>query len=144
MLREKKHGLQSIVVCRLAIGRPTCIPISAIGAEGIILQSQSVEKQQTNSLHGNLHTLRKMKTTIQTADSVKDQFLAELRALLAKYDANGRLAQLTAEDHWSGYSECGEDVRMTVSIPSIWDVSGNQLRECVDIDLGKHFDRESK
>ena len=42
-------------------------------------------------------------------DTIKKQFIAELQALLDQYQAD-----LEAKDHWQGYSECGEDVRMTV------------------------------
>lgn len=38
-------------------------------------------------------------------------FRADLDALLRKWGAD-----ISARDHWTGYSECGEDVRMTVSI----------------------------
>ena len=63
---------------------------------------------------------------------VTDEFTAELRALLAKYQA-----ELSAEDHFSGYAECGEDVRMTVFVPAVYDaLTGDTLREWTEIDLG--------
>jgi len=58
-----------------------------------------------------------------TQETVKN-FKAELSALLAKYDA-----VLSAKDHYEGYPECGEDVRITV-----------ELKEpCIDIDLGSYY-----
>jgi hypothetical protein len=54
-----------------------------------------------------------------------------LRALLLQYGAD-----LSAEDHYRGYAECGEDVRMTVDIPAIYDSDGNTMREHCEIDLG--------
>jgi hypothetical protein len=60
---------------------------------------------------------------------MRDNFLVELRALLAKYDA-----EIRAEDHWEGYSECGEDVRMTVEFKDY------QMK---DIDLGSWVDKLS-
>ena len=55
------------------------------------------------------------------------QFRTELKALLKKWGA-----KLTAEDHWQGYAECGEDVRITVDLP--WPLE--------DVDLGSYFDGE--
>ena len=51
---------------------------------------------------------------MQTSQQVEIEFRAELAALLKKWDAT-----LSAEDHYPGWPECGEDVRMTVSIPAI-------------------------
>ena len=62
---------------------------------------------------------------------LEKMFRDDLNALLAKYNA-----ELEAEDHWTGYPECGEDIRMTVTIPSKW-VDGNQVVEYTEIDLGK-------
>lgn len=53
-------------------------------------------------------------------------FLKELKALLAKFDA-----ELSADDHWIGYAECGEDVRMTVEFNDA---------PYEEIDLGKYID----
>jgi hypothetical protein len=39
---------------------------------------------------------------------LRSDFLNELQALLKKYDV-----ELIAKDHWQGYAECGEDVRIT-------------------------------
>lgn len=39
---------------------------------------------------------------------IKDNFIKELHELLKKYDV-----ELIAKDHWQGYAECGEDVRIT-------------------------------
>jgi hypothetical protein len=50
------------------------------------------------------------------------KFMEEFHELLVKYGA-----EITADDHWTGYSECGQDVRMTVEF-------NNYLTE--DIDLG--------
>jgi hypothetical protein len=68
---------------------------------------------------------------MKTACEIEREFTAELKALLAKYGA-----ELEAEDHWMGYAECGEDVRMTVTIESKWDEHGEQQSEFVEIDLG--------
>ena len=59
------------------------------------------------------------------------EFIKEFRALLSKYNVT-----FTAVDHWSGYSECGSDVRMTVEFSSDdWQVE--------DIDLGRWVDSDS-
>jgi len=69
---------------------------------------------------------------IQTEDEVRTKFLAELKALLTKWNA-----ELSAKDHWNGYAECGEDVRMTVDIPGIY-AESEVLRPYVEIDLGSY------
>ena len=68
------------------------------------------------------------------AESISSQFRAELAALLKKYDA-----ELQASDHYPGYPECGEDIRMIVSVPSRYSADGDQTREGCDIDLGESF-----
>lgn len=68
---------------------------------------------------------------MQTKAEVEAAFRAELLALLRKYDA-----ELEAKDHWQGYAECGSDVRMTVTIPAIWDEHHEVQREWTEIDLG--------
>lgn len=80
--------------------------------------------------------LNNMTTTIQTSAEVEQAFRADLAALLAKY-SNGRdRAEIEAEDHFSGYAECGEDVRITVSIPAIYQ-DGEPVRPYTEIDLGR-------
>ena len=71
---------------------------------------------------------------MQTKEQIEQEFRSELQALLDKYGA-----ELEAKDHYQGYAECGEDVRMTVDIPSIWDKDGDQVREYTEIDLGRHL-----
>lgn len=64
-------------------------------------------------------------------ESVEEEFREELGELLKKWGA-----EIEAEDHWTGYAECGSDVRMTVEIPSIYDEHGNMVREWCHVDLG--------
>lgn len=68
---------------------------------------------------------------MQTKEQVEQAFRADLQALLDKYGA-----ELSAKDHWTGYAECGEDVRMTVEVPAIYDADYNCAREYTEIDLG--------
>lgn len=68
---------------------------------------------------------------MKTKEQVTVAFKAELQTLLDKYNA-----ELEAKDHWEGYSETGEDVRMTVDIPAIYGSENNCLREYTEIDLG--------
>lgn len=68
---------------------------------------------------------------MQTADQITQAFKAELQALLDKYGA-----ELSARDTWEGYPECGENVRMQVYVPAIYDADHNCLREYTEIDLG--------
>lgn len=67
-------------------------------------------------------------------EQIEAAFRTELQALLDKYGA-----ELEARDHYSGYAECGEDVRMTVDIPAIWTKAGDLVREGTEIDLGSHI-----
>lgn len=64
-------------------------------------------------------------------EQIKRRFMTELQYLLDKWGA-----ELEAKDHWEGYPECGEDVRMTVTVPAIYDADHNCLREFTEIDLG--------
>jgi hypothetical protein len=56
--------------------------------------------------------------------TIEESFKDELKQLLAKYKAT-----LSASDHYSGWPECGEDVRITVEL------NDNPY----EIDLGKYF-----
>lgn len=69
---------------------------------------------------------------MQTKQQVAQAFKTELQALLDRYGAD-----LEAEDQWQGYAECGEDVRMTVNVPAIYDADHNCVREYTEIDLGR-------
>lgn len=70
---------------------------------------------------------------VMKSEQIKRRFMDELQHLLVKWDA-----ELTAKDHWEGYPECGEDVRMTVTVPAIYDADHNCLREFTEIDLGSY------
>jgi len=72
-----------------------------------------------------------------TNEEIKKAFLSEFHALLRKYNAD-----ITVNDHWQGYAECGRDIRMTVEIPSVYQ-NGECQSQDVEIDLGKFIDKES-
>jgi hypothetical protein len=71
-----------------------------------------------------------MKTSVE----ITQEFKTKLDALLKEYGA-----EMEASDHFSGYAECGEDVRITVSIPSKWDDNHEQIQEYTEIDLGRYL-----
>lgn len=74
-----------------------------------------------------------------TEDEVKAAFMADLSALLTKHGA-----ELEAKDHWTGYAECGSDVRMTATISSIYAMgTGECIRPFVEIDLGSWLTGDS-
>lgn len=75
-----------------------------------------------------------LKPTMKTKAEIEAAFLKDLQDLLDFYDA-----ELEAKDHFEGYPECGEDVRITVSIPAHWTMSGELTREDTEIDLGRHL-----
>ena len=62
-----------------------------------------------------------------------DNFRKELVELCCKYNC-----EILAEDHYPGYAECGEDVRMTVDFNSDYSVDPPVLGE--ELDLGRYFD----
>lgn len=74
-----------------------------------------------------------------TEEEITKQFKAELQALLDKYGA-----ELDAEDHYAGWIQSGEDIRMTAYIPTQYDASYNMIRESANIDLGKRMYGEKK
>ena len=67
-----------------------------------------------------------------SAAEVEARVRADLAAVLEKWNA-----ELSAEDHYPGYPECGEDVRMTISVPAVYGQDGETIRERVEIDLGR-------
>jgi hypothetical protein len=71
---------------------------------------------------------------MKTAKEITDNFMTELHALLREYKA-----EITAEDHWKGYSECGRDIRMTVYIDGQYDKDGTTISEMTEIDLGSYL-----
>ena len=71
---------------------------------------------------------------MKSTEQVAAEFKADLYELFDKWGA-----ELVAKDHWNGYAECGEDVRMTVTVPAIYDQDHNCVREFTEIDLGSYF-----
>ena len=71
---------------------------------------------------------------MQTKQQVEAEFKAKLAALLAEYGT-----EIEAKDYYTGYAECGEDIRMMVYVDGIYDNDGNCLREFTEIDLGNYF-----
>lgn len=71
---------------------------------------------------------------METKELVAANFKRDLRALLDKYGA-----ELEARDYWEGYAECGEDVRMTVTIPAVYNERHECVREWAEIDLGSFW-----
>jgi len=68
-------------------------------------------------------------------ERITQEFITKLRDLFSEYDAN-----LTAADHYKGYPECGEDIRMTLNIPARYDEEGNETAPDINIDLGTYFE----
>jgi hypothetical protein len=62
---------------------------------------------------------------------IEAEFRADLQKLLNRYGA-----ELEASNHWEGYAECGQDIRMIVDIPAKYDDDHSCLQEYVQIDLG--------
>jgi len=71
---------------------------------------------------------------MMSRDDIEKNFRSDLMVLLKKYDAT-----LSAEDHFSGYAECGQDIRMNVSIDAKYDSDGNIIKDHAEIDLGNYM-----
>ena len=65
---------------------------------------------------------------------VERLFRADLAELLGKWGAT-----IEAEDHYPGYPECGQDIRIEVDIPSIW-TGGELVRPGITINFGSMVD----
>jgi hypothetical protein len=76
---------------------------------------------------------------VKTREEITKEFTEKLQALLNEYGAN-----IEARDHWIGYAECGEDVRMTVEIPAFYNEEHDCVREWTEIDLGCHLAPNAK
>lgn len=64
-------------------------------------------------------------------NEVESRFFSELLDLLDKWQV-----ELSAADHYPGYSECGEDIQINFSASAIYDSQGNKLRDEIDLDVG--------
>ena len=67
--------------------------------------------------------------------SVKQDFLSDFLALLTKWNAT-----IEADDHYKGYPECGQDIRIIVDIEAIYTTEGETIRPYTEIDLGRYVD----
>ena len=70
---------------------------------------------------------------IITAVEIEKSFRAEFQQLLDKYNA-----EITADDFWTGYAECGQDIRIEVVIDSIYNEDHECIQEFVEFDLGQY------
>ena len=58
----------------------------------------------------------------------KNEFMNELNELFKKYNIT-----MSAEDQWTGYRECGEDLHILI------DSRGVCFEDDFDIDLGRYY-----
>lgn len=63
------------------------------------------------------------------------QFYAELKSLLQKYDV-----EISANDEYQGYPECGEDIRIVAYSPSKFE-GFEMVHDMIDIDFGRVIDK---
>lgn len=63
-------------------------------------------------------------------NETEKQFIKELTDLLKRWNA-----EIEAEDHYPGYAECGEDVRMTARLDGLYNERGELIREPCEINL---------
>lgn len=69
----------------------------------------------------------------QIKERITAAFLKDFQAVLDKYKV-----ELEAKDYWTGYAECGSDVRMTAMIDSVYDKDGNCICPYIEINLGSY------
>jgi hypothetical protein len=62
-----------------------------------------------------------------------EELKSKLIALCREYGA-----EIEAKDHWTGYSECGQDVRMTLTIDGVY-MDGDVVHPYEGIDLGNRI-----
>lgn len=70
---------------------------------------------------------------MKTKEQLEQEFRSDLQDLLNKYGA-----ELSAEDHFQGYPECGENVLMTVMIPEKFEENGECIQPYTEINLGRY------
>lgn len=70
---------------------------------------------------------------MRTKEQTTTDFLMKFDALLREFHAT-----LVVDDHYPGYSECGQDIRATIEVSPVWDNLGNCTQEGVDIELGTY------
>lgn len=63
------------------------------------------------------------------------KFKEEFIQLLKRYDN----AYLEVKDHWSGYSECGEDIQTRIESNDQYDDNGNMTEPGLSFDLGTYL-----
>ncbi len=51
---------------------------------------------------------------MKTSQEIEQEFRKEFQALVNKYKA-----EIEIKDHWTGYSECGQDIKCMVSISGV-------------------------
>ena len=66
---------------------------------------------------------------MKSTKELEAEFRAKFNALLLEYGAT-----MEADDHYDGYPECGQDIQVIITIPSIFD--GESQREFCKFDLG--------
>jgi len=71
---------------------------------------------------------------MKTSKEIEKEFKADLSTLLKKYNA-----VIEAEDVYQGYSECGEDIQISIWIDPIYETDGNTVSESSYFKLGRYI-----
>ena len=75
---------------------------------------------------------------MKTSKEIEKEFKSDLSALLKKYNA-----VIEAEDVYQGYSECGEDIQISVWIDPVYESDGNTVSESSYFKLGRYISDNS-
>lgn len=89
-----------------------------------------------NSERGLNERPQRVSTPPVNEEQRAEEFKEALRAFLSLYDRGTYKVEIEAEDHYSGYPECGQDIRMQVYLPGLY---GEVEIPSVTVDLGKVF-----
>lgn len=71
---------------------------------------------------------------MKTSKEIEKEFKADLSTLLKKYNA-----VIEAEDVYQGYSECGEDIQISIWIDPVYETDGNTVSESSYFKLGRYI-----
>lgn len=71
---------------------------------------------------------------MKTSKEIEKEFKADLSVLLQKYNA-----VIEAEDVYQGYSECGEDIQISIWIDPVYETDGNTVSESSYFKLGRYI-----
>lgn len=62
---------------------------------------------------------------------IEKAFMKDFQNLLDKYKA-----EINIDDHWTGYPECGQDIKAIVNIDAVYDDNHDIIQDYIEFELG--------